>query len=260
VGLLMDTLTETLSGIEVVKATVQEEREMEKYFYHAKNIKKAFLERSKLDAKYYPNLVLAILITAGFMHSVLLFNYGMMNIGQIIAYLGILGLLRFPTNVSMFVFAIFRMAISSAARLLELMNKKTEIDENKQGVEKQFDGNIVFENVDFIYPDSKTPVLRNISFEVKLGQTVAIVGTTGSGKTTLTKLISRLYDVTNGKILIDGNDIRDYALNSLRDQISYIEQDVFLFSTTIFDNISFGRTSSLEQVISVAKQAQAHDF
>jgi len=260
VGLLMDTLTETLSGIEVVKATVQEEREMEKYFYHAKNIKKAFLERSKLDAKYYPNLVLAILITAGFMHSVLLFNYGMMNIGQIIAYLGILGLLRFPTNVSMFVFAIFRMAISSAARLLDLMNKKTEIDENKQGVEKQFDGNIVFENVDFIYPDSKTPVLRNISFEVKLGQTVAIVGTTGSGKTTLTKLISRLYDVTNGKILIDGNDIRDYALNSLRDQISYIEQDVFLFSTTIFDNISFGRTSSLEQVVSVAKQAQAHDF
>jgi len=260
VGLLMSTLNETLSGIEVVKATVQEEREMKKYLYHAKNLKKAFLERSKLDAKYYPNLVLAILITAGFMHSVLLFNYGLMNIGQIIAFLGILGLLRFPTNISMFVFAIFRMAVSSAERLLDLMNKKTEIDENKEGIEKKFDGNIVFENVDFTYPDSKSSVLRNISFEVKMGQTVAIVGTTGSGKTTLTKLISRLYDVNNGRILIDGSDIRDYALNSLRDQISYIEQDVFLFSTTIFDNISFGRFSSLEQVVSVAKQAQAHDF
>ncbi|MFX0009514.1 MAG: ABC transporter ATP-binding protein, partial [Candidatus Hermodarchaeota archaeon] len=118
----------------------------------------------------------------------------------------------------------------------------------------------VFENVDFAYPESNNSILKNISFEVKPGQTVAVVGTTGSGKTTLTKLISRLYDVSNGRILIDGSDIRDYALKSLRAQISYIEQDVFLFSTTIFDNISFGRISSMEQVISVAQQAQAHDF
>jgi ATP-binding cassette subfamily B protein len=160
----------------------------------------------------------------------------------------------------MFVFAIFRLAGSSAERLLELMNKKTEIDENKEGKEIVFEGNITFENVEFIYPGSKTPVLKDISFEVQSGQTVAIVGTTGSGKTTLTKLISRLYDVSNGRILVDGSDIRDYSLQSLRDQISYIEQDVFLFSTTIFDNISFGRVSSLEQVINVAQQAQAHDF
>jgi ATP-binding cassette subfamily B protein len=259
-GLITATLNETLSGIEVVKATVQEEKEMKKYFYHAKNYKNAFIERGKLDAKYFPILVLALIITAGFMHCVFLFNYGLIDIGQIIAFLGILGLLRFPTNISMFVFAIFRLAVSSAARLLDLMNKKTEIDENKGGIEKDFSGNIIFENVDFTYPDSKSPVLRNISFEVKPGQTVAVVGITGSGKTTLTKLISRLYDVSNGRILIDGNDIRDYALNSLRDQISYIEQDVFLFSTSIFDNISFGRISSLEQVVNVAKQAQAHDF
>jgi len=106
----------------------------------------------------------------------------------------------------------------------------------------------------------KKPILKDISFEVQNGQTVAIVGTTGSGKTTLTKLISRLYDVSKGRILIDGRNIRDYSLQSLRDQISYIEQDIFLFSTTIFDNISFGRVSSLEQVINVAQQAQAHDF
>ncbi|NVM16501.1 MAG: ABC transporter ATP-binding protein [Candidatus Lokiarchaeota archaeon] len=259
-GLLTATLSETLSGIEVVKATVQEEKEMKKYFTHAKNYKDAFMERGKLQAKYYPILVLALIITAGFMHSIVLFDFGLMNIGQIIAYLGILGLLRFPTNISMFVFAIFRLAGSSADRLLELMNKKSEIDENKEGIAKNFSGNIKFENVDFIYPDSKTPVLKNISFEVESGQTVAIVGTTGSGKTTLTKLISRLYDVSNGRILIDGSDIREYALQSLRDQISYIEQDVFLFSTTIFDNISFGRVSSLEQVVNVAQQAQAHDF
>jgi len=183
-----------------------------------------------------------------------------MNIGQIIAFLGILGMLRFPTNISMFVFAIFRLAGSSAERLLELMNKKTEIDENKEGKEIVFKGKIAFEKVEFTYPGSKKPILKDISFEVQNGQTVAIVGTTGSGKTTLTKLISRLYDVSKGRILIDGRNIRDYSLQSLRDQISYIEQDIFLFSTTIFDNISFGRVSSLEQVINVAQQAQAHDF
>jgi len=259
-GLMTSSLNETLSGIEVVKATVQEEKEMKKYFTHINNYKKAFIERGKLQAKYLPILVLALVITAGFAHSIVLFNFGLMDIGQIIAFLGILGLLRFPTNISMFVFAIFRLAASSADRLLELMNKKTEIDENKEGKKKVFKGNIIFENVDFIYPDGKTPILKDISFEVKPGQTVAIVGTTGSGKTTLTKLISRLYDVSKGRILIDGSEIRDYALQTLRDQISYIEQDVFLFSTTIFDNISFGRVSSLEQVINVAQQAQAHDF
>ena len=259
-GLMTASLSETLSGIEVVKATVQEEKEMKKYFTHINNYKKAFIERGKLQAKYLPILVLALVITAGFAHSIVLFNLGLMNIGQIIAFLGILGLLRFPTNISMFVFAIFKLAGSSADRLLELMNKKTKIDENKEGKKKVFNGNITFENVDFIYPDGKTPVLKDISFEVKPGQTVAIVGTTGSGKTTLTKLISRLYDVSKGRILIDGIEIRDYALQTLRDQISYIEQDVFLFSTTIFDNISFGRVSSLEQVINVAQQAQAHDF
>ena len=259
-GLMTATLSETLSGIEVVKATVQEAKERKKYFTHANNYKNAFIERGKLQAKYLPILVLALVITAGFAHSILLFNFGLMNIGQIVAFLGILGMLRFPTNISMFVFAIFRLAGSSADRLLELMNKKTEIDENKKGKEIVFKGNIAFEKVEFTYPDSKKPVLKDISFEVQTGQTVAIVGTTGSGKTTLTKLISRLYDVSNGRILIDGSDIREYSLQSLRDQISYIEQDVFLFSTTIFDNISFGRVSSLEQVINVAQQAQAHDF
>ena len=104
------------------------------------------------------------------------------------------------------------------------------------------------------------PVLKNISFEVSSGQTIAIVGTTGSGKTTLTKLISRLYDINNGNILIDDIDIRDYSLRSLRSQISYIEQDVFLFSTKIIDNITFGKESSLKKVKEVAKQAQAYEF
>jgi ATP-binding cassette subfamily B protein len=153
-----------------------------------------------------------------------------------------------------------KLAGSSAKRLLELMNQETEIDENLAGIQKEINGAIKFENVTFRYPESENYVLADLSFKVNPGQTVAIVGTTGSGKTTLTKLISRLYDISEGKILIDGIDIRDFSLKSLRDQISYIEQDVFLFSYSIFENISFGRVSLLKEVIEAAEQAQAHEF
>jgi len=183
-----------------------------------------------------------------------------MNIGQIITYLGLMSTLRFPTFISIFIFAIVKNAKISSDRLLDFMNEETLIDENPEGVEKLLEGNIKFENVSFSYAKNGRPVLQNISFEIKPGQTVAIVGTTGSGKTTLTKLLSRLYDVDKGRILVDGVDVKDYALNSLRSQISYIEQDVFLFSDTIFNNISFGRTSSLEDIVNVARGAQAHEF
>ncbi|MFX0178200.1 MAG: ABC transporter ATP-binding protein, partial [Candidatus Hodarchaeota archaeon] len=259
-GILNANLNETLSGIEVVKASTQEENELKKYLEIAKNYKDAFIEQGKIQAKYLPILFLALTITIGLTHSLILFNAGLMNIGQIISYLALVGLLSFPTFISIFVFAIVRLAGSSAQRLLEMMNQETEIDENISGIERELKGTIKFVNVSFHYPDSKKSVLKNLSFEVKAGQTVAIVGTTGSGKTTLTKLISRLYDVSEGKILVDDIDIRNYALKSLRDQISYIEQDVFLFSFSIFDNVSFGRTSSMVKVIEAAKQAQAHEF
>lgn len=259
-GMMNATLNETLTGIEVVKATVQEAKEMEKYYSKAEGYRNAYLDQGKVQAKYLPILILSISITLGFAHSIILNFQGLMNIGEIIAYYGIIVQLRFPTFISIFVFAIIRLAISSSDRLLELMNKETEIDENIEGVKKTIEGEIKFEGVSFTYPESKKPVLKNINFTVYPGQTVSIVGTTGSGKSTLTKLISRLYDVSEGTILIDNIDIREYALESLRNQISFIEQDVFLFSDTIFNNISFGRTSSMEDIIQVAKEAQADDF
>jgi len=145
-------------------------------------------------------------------------------------------------------------------RLLEIMNKKSEIYDADDAISKDIGGSLKFENVTFSYPGTQNKVLKNINFEVSEGQTVAIVGTTGSGKTTLTKLISRLYDIDKGRILIDGIDIRNFSLQSLRDQIAYIEQDIFIFSDSIFDNISFGRDSTKEQVITVAQEAQAHGF
>ena len=259
-GLINASLNEALSGIEVVKGSTQEAYELDKYLNFAKNYRDAYIKQGRIQAKYMPILFLGLLITVGLAHSLILFNLGFIKIGQIISYIGLLDLLYFSTFISIFVFATIKLAGSSAKRLLELMNQATEIDENPEGIQKEILGSIKFENVSFCYPGTKNLVLKNITFEIKPGQTVAIVGTTGSGKTTLTKLISRLYDVSEGKILVDNYDIRDFALKSLRAQISYIEQDVFLFSFSVFENITFGRISSKEKVIEAAKQAQADEF
>ena len=259
-GQMNATLNETLTGIEVVKGTVREENEIEKYLTKATGYRDAFIDQGRVQAKYLPILLLSISITIGFSHALVLNILNLITIGEIIAYYGLLSQLRFPTFISIFVFAIVRLAVSSSQRLLELMNEETEIDENIGGIEKVINGEITFENVTFTYPESEKPVIKNLSFKVSPGQTIAIVGTTGSGKTTLTKLISRLYDVNEGRILIDGIDIREFSLDSIRSQISFIEQDVFLFSDTIFNNISFGRTSSMEEIIAVSKEAQAHNF
>ncbi|NHJ22899.1 MAG: ABC transporter ATP-binding protein [Candidatus Lokiarchaeota archaeon] len=259
-GMINASLNEALSGIEVVKGSTQENYELEKYMMFAKQYRDAYVQQGKIQAKYMPILFLGLIITLGLAHCIVLFNLGLLTIGDIIAYIALLDLLYFSTFISIFVFAIIKLAGSSAERLLELMNQVTEIDENPNGIQKEIKGSIKFDNVSFMYPGTTNLVLKNISFEIKPGQTVAIVGTTGSGKTTLTKLISRLYDVTKGKILIDGQDIRDFALKSLRAQISYIEQDVFLFSFSIFENITFGKLGSKESVIEAAKQAQADDF
>ncbi|MHA1722034.1 MAG: ABC transporter ATP-binding protein [Candidatus Baldrarchaeia archaeon] len=259
-GQMNTVLTEIITGIEVVKGSSQEKRETERYSRVAKEYCDAFIKQGEIQAKYIPLLLVGLVVTFGLGHAILLNLQGLIGVGQIIAYVGLLGTLRFPTFISIWAFAMVRLAIAGAERLLEIMNKETEIDENPKGIVKRIEGAVKFENVSFKYPGNSNYVLRNISFEVKPGQTVAIVGTTGSGKTTLTKLLSRLYDVTEGRILIDGIDIREYNLECLRSQIAYIEQDIFLFSTTIFENISFGRTSSLDEVIKVAKEAQAHDF
>jgi len=259
-GMMNATLAETLNGIEVVKATVQEHKELKKYSSKARSYRDAYLDQGKIQAKYFPLLLIALTITIGLTHGITLTFILPFSVGQLIGYLGLIGQLRFPTMISMMVFGTLKAAISSSHRLLELMNRETEIDENLEGTKKIIDGKIKFENVSFTYPGSEKPVLKNINFEVRPGQTVAIVGTTGSGKTTLTKLMSRLYDVNQGRILIDDIDIREYALKSLRSQISYIEQDIFLFSDSLFNNISFGRTSSLEEIIECAKEAQADEF
>jgi len=170
------------------------------------------------------------------------------------------GALEFPTFISIFTFTLVELGTAGAERILELIKARTELDENKGGVSRPMRGEIAFENVSFAY-DGK-PVLKNISFTARPGETIAIVGQTGSGKTTLTWLINRIYDATQGRVTVDGIDVRNWDMTSLRSQISTIEQDIFLFARSIADNIAFGVGQSVtrDEIEQGAREAQAHDF
>lgn len=260
-GQMNSVLNETLAGIEVTKASVTEEYEMDRYYKNAKGYRDAFVEQGKIQAKYVPLLLFALAVTAGLGHSLLLNFDGRMTVGAVIAYVGLLNGLRFPTFISIWVFALVKLATAGAERLVGVMEKTSDIDENIQGIEREVSGAIRFEDVSFKYPGSEKYVLTDLNFSVEPGQVVAIVGTTGSGKSTLTKLISRLYDVEEGSVQVDNIDVKCYQLQSLRSQISFIEQDTFLFSDTIAENISFGASSmNIEQIQSVSRMAQADDF
>ena len=150
--------------------------------------------------------------------------------------------------------------MSSARRILELINSETLLDQNVEGYAETMRGEISFRQATFAYNQRDT-VLDEISFSVKPGQTVAIVGQTGAGKTSLVKLLNRTYDVTAGQVFVDGVDVHDWNLASLRQQISIIEQDIFLFSYSIAENIAFGKPEATrDEIIAAAKAAQAHEF
>ncbi|MGD2078758.1 MAG: ABC transporter ATP-binding protein, partial [Chloroflexota bacterium] len=210
-------------------------------------------------ARYLPLLVFSLALGAGFLQALLLWQDGALTMGQVVTFMGLLGVLRFPTFISIFSFNLVQLGIASAERILELINTETELDENEAGVSETIEGKVLYRDVSFGYNGAK--VLEDISFTARPGKTIAIVGQTGSGKTTLTRLINRIFDVDQGQVLVDDIDVRNWNMESLRSQISTIEQDVFLFSGTIAENIAFGcPDASQEEIERAAKEAQAHDF
>ena len=258
-GAMNAGLAEAIAGVEVVKANAQEGCEGEKFTQDARRFRDYFVEQGEIQARYWPMLAFSLIWALGFLHAMLLWQAGTLSLGQIVTFMGLLGTLRFPTFISIFSFNLVQLGIASAERILEMINTETELDENKAGVTQPIRGEVTFENVSFGY-DGK-PVLKNITFTARPGETVAIVGQTGSGKTTLTQLINRIFDAESGRVRVDGVDVRDWHLEALRSQISTIEQDVFLFSRTLAENIRFGCADATQKEIErAAQEAQAHDF
>ncbi|HEX9330864.1 MAG TPA: ABC transporter ATP-binding protein [Anaerolineales bacterium] len=288
-GVMNTHLSESLDGVEVVKGASQEDAEVDRFVMNARRVRDAFVRQGDLEGRYVAMLLLGSAYAFGLFHALLLFRSGQLNLGEVVGYFGLLRLLDFPTFVSTFAYSQISLGLSSARRILELINRETNLDQNTQGYADVMRGEVEFRNVSFTYAlsgathqgsedeahvDTNGPlspftmprsaqdeVLQNISFKVKRGQTVAIVGQTGAGKTSLVRLINRIYDVTQGQVLVDGVDVRDWNLAALRSQISMIEQDIFLFSRSVSDNVAFGKPEATQSEVEMAaKSAQADDF
>ena len=262
-GVMNAGLNETIVGIEVVKATAQEAQEKRKFYRNASRYRDHFVQQGRVQARYLPLLLIGFAFTGAFAHGLLLLSRGDLSVGELVAYMGLMGVLRFPAFISIFTFALVQLGIAGAERILSLIEEETELDENPGGHSATIRGEIVFDRVTFTFGGtSEVAALRDLSFRVEPGRTVAIVGQTGSGKSTLTRLVNRIYDVDAGSLTIDGRDVREWNLESLRSQISVIEQDVFLFSRSVAENIAFGLGQGVDraEIEAAARAAQAHDF
>lgn len=259
-GLLNSRLAEALDGIELVKGSAQEDQEIGLFAENAGRYRDEVVTQGRIEARFLPLLLLGVTQAIGFAHALLLAQNGRIGVGDVVAYMGLLALFGFPTFVSLTAYSRVALGMAGVRRILGLMKTQTFLDENTGGHQGQIQGAVTFENVTFGYVP-EVDVLKGVSFSVQPGQTVAIVGQTGSGKSSLAKLINRTYDVRNGRVLVDGIDVRDWNLASLRQQISIIEQDIFLFSRTIAENIAFGNPEATQVMIEeAAKAAQAHEF
>ncbi|MGA2503681.1 MAG: ABC transporter ATP-binding protein [Anaerolineales bacterium] len=259
-GQMNTHLSEALDGIETMKGAAQEEAEIKRFNINSRRLRNNNIRQGDVEARFVPLLLYYIALAGGLLHAILLYRVGILNIGDVVAYFGILLMLEFPTWTSIWAYSLISSGLAGAQRILELINRETNLDQNSTGYTQPMRGEIEFRNLSFAYPTGEA-VLRDISFKVKPGQTVAIVGQTGTGKTSLAKLVNRTYDPTGGHIFVDGVDVRDWNLASLRSQISIIEQDVFLFSRSVAENIAFGNPGATPEEIDVAaKSAQADGF
>lgn len=259
-GKMNAQLAETLDGIEIVKGTAQEPHEINRFNIAVDTVRDWFIKRGDIEARYLAILLLGLVNVTGFLHAAYLYEQGTIQAGDIVSYIGQLSLLGFPVFTSIFTFSQVASGYAGAERILNIINAQTDLDQNEQGYDAPMQGAIVLTDVDFGYLPDKA-VLHKVSLTIQSGQTVAVVGQTGCGKSTLAKLINRTYDVNNGQVAIDGVNVRDWNLAALRSQISIIEQEIFLFSRTIADNIRFGKPEATPaEIKEAAQKAQAHEF
>ena len=263
IAALGTTLQESLSGIRVVKAFSHQPEESQKFSIDAKKLYDAQMGAARQQAFNIPLMVFLMSLP-----TVLVLWYGgrqviagSLTIGGVTQFILYLGMLAMPVRRLGFVATIVSRTISAGQRIFEILDTESLVKEKPDAVVLgRLKGQVSFENVSFSY-DSARSALSDISFSVQPGELVALVGGSGSGKSTLVNLISRFYDVSDGHVTVDGIDIRDVTLASLRKNVVMTQQDVFLFSATIRDNIAYGAPEAdMEQIVAAAKAAQIHDF
>ena len=263
-SVLNTILQENLAGIRVVKAFTREAEEQKRFRGAADHLLSQNLKISAIFAFIFPltfligNLGLTAILYAGSFQIL----DETLTIGQWQEFSLYLAYVFLPLGQLGFIISLMSQAAASSTRIFEILDAPNEVEDKPGAVDLgKIQGHVTFENVAFRYFKSGEYVLKDVSFEAPPGQTVALLGATGSGKTTIINLLPRFYDVSDGRVLIDEYDVRDVTLNSLRSHIGIVLQETTLFTGTIRDNIAFGRPdASLDDVIAVAKAAAAHDF
>jgi len=261
-GETVTVLQENLVGIHVVKAFGSEEFEKRKFAEKAQQLREEYFQSERLQGTnsawmtFYFTLALALIIWIGGWEVI----KGELTPGQLTMFILYLNQLTFPIRMSAFIINSFSRAISSGKRLFDVLDAKSPVEERPQAEDMgRAQGRVSFENLSFAY-ESRLPALDHVNINAEPGQITAILGAPGSGKTTVVNLLPRFYDVTEGRITVDGRDIREFTLASLRRNVGIVQQDVFLFGGNIRDNIAYGAVdASFGDIVAAAKVAQLHD-
>ncbi len=260
-ALLTSTAQEVYSGIRVVKSYAQEHAMVQHFADQSEQYRKISLKLVRIDAFFFPLMLLMvgastiITVYVGGLQVV----KGNITPGNIAEFVIYINMLTWPVTAIGWIASLTQQAAASQKRINEFLKTQPTIT-NPEHNPVPLQGHIVFENLTFDYPDTGIRALENVSFEVKPGEKLAIIGRTGSGKTTIADLLVRMYDPTSGRILLDGRDLRAHDLDNLRRRIGYVPQDVFLFSDSVYGNIAFGKDGlSREDAEQFARYAAVHD-
>ncbi|MGD6793485.1 ABC transporter ATP-binding protein [Metabacillus indicus] len=263
-GKLNTNVQENISGIHTVKSLSREDFEISKFNSSNNEYRQKYLDTSDVWAKYFPLMefignisVVALLGFGGYM----VIN-GSLQPGELVAFYSLVWYIMWPIMNLGFVINLFSQSKASGERLLEILEADEEItDRDDQLSKEKLSGHVTFMNVSLSYNEEDVPALTNVSFDAPPGKTIGLIGATGSGKTTVTQLMTRFYEATSGQILLDGKDIKDHSIKTLRGSIGVVLQESFLFSTTIKSNIAYGKpNATMDEIVNAAKRAQAHDF
>lgn len=263
-SLLNARLQESITGIRVSRAFVKEEEEISAFNKETEKLREINTQRGILSAKYYAIIITIFITAVSFLWGAYEVSLGTMTLANLITFVMLMMTLMMPTWQFGWTITQFQIGMAAAKRIYDMKEREEYVPESVNPIEWQNRfGNIKFENVSFSYngKSSRSTALNDINFEVAGGATVAIIGNPGSGKSTLIKLLMRLYDPTAGAIYIEEINIRDIKIANLRENIGVIEQEIFLFSKTIRENIAYGKPhATQEEIEHAAALAQAHDF